>query len=55
MRPRHRIRRCGRADHQAGAGKNALAMRLLDSFIDRDRKAEIICRENYAAWRSRRN
>jgi hypothetical protein len=39
---RHRIRRCRRADHQAGGRQDPVPMRLLDSFVDRRVEPEIV-------------
>jgi hypothetical protein len=49
--PRDSIRRGGRADHQAGARQNAVAMRLLDRLVDCDVAAEIVGRDDQPPWR----
>src|SRR6185437_12057677 len=41
-RPCNGVNRMRRADHQAGASENALAMRLLDSGVDRFVEPEIV-------------
>ncbi len=61
--PCDRIRRGRRADHQAGARQNAVAMRLLDRVVGCDIAAEIVSRNDQppcrqpqlAISRSRRN
>ena len=51
LRPRHRVGRGGRADHQARAGQDAITAGRLNRLVDRDVAAEIVSRDDQPSCR----